>query len=94
MVQVHTLKNYYRKSNWILICAHLAAYVRSGYIYKIVYKENIEGRTEILAKVSGFISTVNRIKYEQRKLSENLMFSKGDVKMIEIIIFFIKRLKI
>lgn len=66
-----------------MICAHLATYVRSGCIYEIICKENIEGRTEILAKISEFISTVNRIKYEQGKLSENLMFSKGNVKMIE-----------
>lgn len=62
---------------------HLAAYVRSACIYETVYKENIEGRTEILAKISEFISTVNRIKYEQGQLIKNVMFSKGDIKMIE-----------
>lgn len=62
---------------------HIAAYVRSACIYETVYKENIEGRTEILAKISEFISTINRIKYEQGQLIKNVMFSKGDIKMIE-----------
>ena len=62
---------------------HLAAYVRSACIYETLYKENIEGRTEILAKISEFISTVNRIKYEQGQLVKNPMISKGDIKMIE-----------
>ena len=62
---------------------HLAAYVRSACIDETVYKENIEGRTEILAKISEVISTVNRIKYEQGQLVKNLLISKGNIKMIE-----------
>lgn len=46
-------------------------------------KENIEGRTEILAKISEVIDIVNKIKYEQGQLLKNLMTSKGDIKMIE-----------
>lgn len=48
-----------------------------------MHKESIEGRTEIIAKISEVISTVNRIKYEQGQLVKNLMISKGDIKMIE-----------
>lgn len=62
---------------------HLAAYVRSACIYETVYKENIEGRTEILAKISEVISAVNRIKYEQGELVKNLIISKCDIKIIE-----------
>lgn len=62
---------------------HLAAYVRSACIYETVYKENIEGRTEILAKISEVISIVNKIKYEPGQLVKNLLISKSNIKMIE-----------
>ena len=89
-LNVKELEGYFNKSNSSILKAieygfgpHLAAYVRSACIYETVYKENIEGRTEILAKISEVIAIVNKIKYEQGQLVKNPMISKGDIKMIE-----------
>ena len=38
---------------------------------------------KLYIKISEVISTVNRIKYEQGKLTKKLMISKGNIKMIE-----------
>ena len=84
-LNVKELEEYFNKSNSSILKAieygfgpHLAAYVRSACIYETVHKENIEGRAEILAKISEFISVVNKIKYEQGQLVKNLLISKGE----------------
>lgn len=61
---------------------HLAAYVRSACIYESLYKEDIEGKNEIIKIMSDYISVVNRIQYEQSQLTKKIMLSEGDIKMI------------
>lgn len=51
---------------------HLAAYVRSACIYESLYKEDIEGKNEIIKIMSNYISVVNRIQYEQSQLTKKL----------------------
>lgn len=62
---------------------HLAAYVRSACIYESLYKEDIEGKNEIIKIMSDYISVVNRIQYEQSQLTKKIMLSEGDVHMIK-----------
>lgn len=62
---------------------HLAAYVRSACIYESLYKEDIEGKNEIIKIMSDYISIVNRIKYEQSQLTKKIMLSEGDIGMIK-----------
>lgn len=40
----------------------LAAYVRSACIYESLYKEDIEGKNEIIKIMSDYINVVNRIQ--------------------------------
>lgn len=40
----------------------LAAYVRSACIYEFLYKEDIEGKNEIIEIMSDYINVVNRIQ--------------------------------
>ncbi len=62
---------------------HLAAYVRSACIYESLYKEDIEGKNGITKIMSDYISVVNRIQYEQEKLTKKIMLSEGDIQMIK-----------
>lgn len=62
---------------------HLAAYVRSACIYESLYKENIEGKNEITKIMSDYITVVNRIQYEQEKLTKKIMLSEGNIQMIK-----------
>ena len=62
---------------------HLAAYVRSACIYESLYKEDIEGKNEIIEIISDYISVVNRIEYEQSLLTKKIMLSEGDIQMIK-----------
>lgn len=62
---------------------HLAAYVRSACIYESLYKEDIEGKNEIIKIMSDYISVVNRIQYEQSQLTKKIMLSEGDIQMIK-----------
>ena len=62
---------------------HLAAYVRNACIYESLYKEDIEGKNEIIKIMSDYISVVNRIQYEQGLLTKRIMLSEGDVQMIK-----------
>lgn len=62
---------------------HLAAYVRSACIYESLYKEDIEGRNEIIKIMSDYISIVNRIQYEQGLLTKKIMLSQGNIQMIK-----------
>lgn len=41
---------------------HLASYVRSACIYESLYKEDIEGKNEIIEIMSDYINVVNRIQ--------------------------------
>lgn len=61
---------------------HLAAYVRSACIYESLYKEDIEGKNEIIKIMSDYISVANRIQYEQGLLTKKIMLSEGDIQMI------------
>lgn len=63
--------------------SHLAAYVKNTCIYKSLYKEDIEGKNEIIKIVSDYISVVNRIQYEQELLTKKIMLSEGDIQMIK-----------
>lgn len=62
---------------------HFAAYVRSASIHENLYKENIEGRAEILKKISEFISIINKIQYEQSLLLKKVILTEGDKLMIK-----------
>lgn len=62
---------------------HLAAYVRSACIYESLYKEDIEGKNEIIKIMSDYISVVNRIQYGQSQLTKKNMLSEGDIHMIK-----------
>jgi len=63
--------------------SHLAAYVRNACIYESLYKEDIEGKNEIIKIMSDYISVVNRIQYEQGLLTKKILLSEGDIQMIK-----------
>lgn len=62
---------------------HLAAYVRIACIYESLYKEDIEGKDEIIKIMSDYIRIVNRIEHEQSQLTKKIMLSEGDIGMIK-----------
>ncbi len=62
---------------------HLAAYVRNACICESLYKEDIEGKNEIIKIMSDYISVVNRIQYEQGLLTKKILLSEGDIQMIK-----------